>query len=591
MNYTPPIREMQFVLHEVLDAAATLQGAGVDIDRDTIDGVIEGAGDFCARVLAPLNTVGDRDGCRLVGDTVVTPPGFKKAYDQYVAGGWPAVDCDVEHGGGGMPSTVGSAIKEMLASANPSWTLYTSLSAGAYRCLNANASEELKRRYLPQLASGQWTGTMCLTEPHCGTDLGLLTTRAVPAEDGSYRITGAKMFITSGEHDLAENIVHLVLARTPDAPKGTRGISLFVVPKRAVDPDGAVGDRNGVFCDSIENKMGLHGSATCVLRFDNAVGHLVGEVNKGLAAMFVMMNGARLGTGVQALGMNEVANQKALTYARERIQSRAPESMRTPNQAADPIIDQPDVRRMLLTQKSWSGGSRLFLYWLALQVDLRKSSADPSVREYAEDMLSLLTPVAKAFVSDRAVDSASLGMQVHGGAGYIADYGAEQTFRDTRILPIYEGTNGVQSHDLLQRKVLSDGGRRFKQFVEMVSGYAQTLDGRQEMDLFRVALITLAGEIDTLVTDLARWAQDDDCRVGTSAVDFLNLVGYYVLAYFWARAADTVLQLGDQATDFHRQQLAIARFYFDKLLPDTFSLLVRARSDTKILMDDAAIAF
>ena len=328
-----------------------------------------------------------------------------------------------------------------------------------------------------------------------------------------------------------------------------------------------------------------------MLRFDNAVGHLVGEVNKGLAAMFVMMNGARLGTGVQALGMNEVANQKALTYARERIQSRAPESMRSPNQAADPIIDQPDVRRMLLTQKSWSGGSRLFLYWLALQVDLRKSSADPSVREYAEDMLSLLTPVAKAFVSDRAVDSASLGMQVHGGAGYIADYGAEQTFRDTRILPIYEGTNGVQSHDLLQRKVLSDGGRRFKQFVEMVSGYAQTLDGRQEMDLFRVALITLAGEIDTLVTDLARWAQDDDCRVGTSAVDFLNLVGYYVLAYFWARAADTVLQLGDQATDFHRQQLAIARFYFDKLLPDTFSLLVRARSDTRILMDDAAIAF
>ncbi|MDV6279174.1 acyl-CoA dehydrogenase family protein [Rhodococcus jostii] len=582
---------MQFVLHEVLDAAATLQGAGIDIDIDTIDGVIEGAGDFCARVVAPLNTVGDRDGCRLVGDTVVTPPGFKKAYDQYVAGGWPAVDCDVEHGGGGMPSTVGSVIKEMLASANPSWTLYTSLSAGAYRCLNANASEALKRRYLPNLASGKWTGTMCLTEPHCGTDLGLLTTRAVPADDGSYRISGTKMFITSGEHDLAENIVHLVLARTPDSPKGTRGISLFVVPKRTIDSAGTPGDRNGVYCDSIENKMGLHGSATCVLRFDNAVGHLVGEVNKGLAAMFVMMNGARLGTGVQALGMNEVANQKALTYARERIQSRAPESRRTPNQAADPIIDQPDVRRMLLTQKSWSGGSRLFLYWLALQVDLRKSSADPSVREYAEDMLSLLTPVAKAFVSDRAVDSASLGMQVHGGAGYIADYGAEQTFRDTRILPIYEGTNGVQSHDLLQRKVLSDGGRRFKQFVEMVSGYAQTLDGRQEMDLFRVALITLAGEIDTLVTDLARWAQDDDCRVGTSAVDFLNLVGYYVLAYFWARAADTVLQLGDQATDFHRQQLAIARFYFDKLLPDTFSLLVRARSDTRILMDDAAIAF
>lgn len=582
---------MQFVLHEVLDAAATLQGAGIDIDRDTIDGVIEGAGDFCARVVAPLNTVGDREGCRLVGDTVVTPPGFKKAYDQYVAGGWPAVDCDVEHGGGGMPSAVGSVIKEMLASANPSWTLYTSLSAGAYRCLNANASKALKDRYLPHLASGKWTGTMCLTEPHCGTDLGLLTTRAVPAEDGSYRISGTKMFITSGEHDLAENIVHLVLARTPDSPKGTRGISLFVVPKLTIASDGTPGDRNGVYCDSIENKMGLHGSATCVLRFDNAVGHLVGEVDKGLAAMFVMMNGARLGTGVQALGMNEVANQKAMTYARERIQSRAPESLRTPNQAADPIIDQPDVRRMLLTQKAWAGGSRMFLYWLALQADLRGTSADPSVREFAEDMLSLLTPVAKAFVSDRAVDSASLGMQIHGGAGYIADYGAEQTFRDTRILPIYEGTNGVQSHDLLQRKVLGDGGRRFKQFGELVSGYAEALDGRADMDVFRVALLALGGEIETLVTDVTRWAQDDDLRVGTSAVDFLNLVGYYALAYFWARAADTVVQLGDLATDFHRQQFAIARFYFDKLLPDTFSLLVRARSDTAILMDDAAIAF
>ncbi|QSE88019.1 acyl-CoA dehydrogenase family protein (plasmid) [Rhodococcus pseudokoreensis] len=591
MNYTPPIREMQFVLHEVLDAAGTLQGGGIDIDRDTIDGVIEGAGDFCARVLDPINAVGDREGCRLVGDTVVTPPGFKKAYDQYVVGGWPAVDCEVEHGGGGMPSTVGSVIKEMLAASNPSWSLYTSLSAGTYWCLNVNASDALKRRYLPQLASGKWTGTMCLTEPHCGTDLGLLTTRAVPADDGSYLISGTKMFISSGEHDLAENIVHLVLARTPDAPKGTRGISLFAVSKHTVGSDGAVGDRNGVYCDSIESKMGLHGSSTCVLRFENAVGHLVGEVNMGLAAMFVMMNSARLGTGVQALGMNERANQKATAYARERIQSRAPESLRTPNQAADSIIDQPDVRRMLLTQKAWVGGSRLFLYWLALQVDLRKSSSDPAIREYAEDMLSLLTPVAKAFVSDRAVESASLGMQVHGGAGYIIDYGAEQILRDARILPIYEGTNGVQSHDLLQRKVLNDGGRRLKQLLEMVSNYAHTLEGREEMDLFRVALITLAGEIDTLTTDLARWAQDDDLRVGTSAVDFLNLVGYYVFAYFWARAADTVVQLGDQATDLHKQQLAVARYYFDKLLPDTLSLLVRARSDTAILMDDAAIAF
>lgn len=590
MTYTPPIREMQFVLHDVLDATSVLGRAGYDIDRDTIDGVLEGAGEVCSRVIAPLNSSGDRQGCRHDGTTVVTPDGFKQAYAVFVAGGWPAIDCDEQHGGGGMPSTVGSLVKEMLAASNPAWALYTSLSSGAYRCLNANASDELKRRYLPKLASGRWTGTMCLTEPHCGTDLGLLTTRAVPAGDGSYRISGTKIFITSGDHDLAENIVHLVLARTPDAPAGTRGISLFVVSKNEIADDGTIGERNGVYCDAIEFKMGIHGSATCVMRFDNAVGHLVGEIDKGLAAMFVMMNSARLGTGVQALGISEAAHQKSMAYARERVQSRAPESLRQSGRPADPIIDQPDVRRMLLTQKAWVGGGRMFLYWLALHTDLKKTASDPGVRDRADDLLSLLTPVAKAFASDRSVEVASLAMQIHGGAGYITDYGVEQALRDARILPIYEGTNGVQSNDLLARKVIGDKGRRLNILLDLVRSFVQRIDGNEDMKTFRAPLETLGDDIEVLAADLMRWAESDDLRVGTSAVEFLDLIGHYMYAFFWAQAAERVLSSGDEITPLQQQQLAVARFFFDRLLPNTTSMFLRARSSSAVLMDGAAIS-
>lgn len=589
MTYSPPIREMQFALHEVVDATSVLSAAGIEIDAETIDGVLEGAGDFCARVIAPLNASGDRQGCRRDGHTVITPDGFKTAYEKFVAGGWPGVDCDERDGGGGLPSMIGSAIKEMLASANPSWALYTSLSTAAYRCLNANASEDLRERYLPQLAAGRWTGTMCLTEAHCGTDLGMLRTRAVPAEDGSFRLTGTKIFITSGEHDLAENIVHLVLARTPDGPAGTRGISLFAVPKRSVDDDGTVGERNGVFCDAIEEKMGLHGSATCVLRFDNAVGHLVGELNKGLAAMFVMMNSARLGTGLQALGVSELASQMALTYARERLQSRAPRSLQDPAKPADPIINQPDVRRMLLTQAAWTNGGRMLLYWLALHVDVRKKSGDPAARQRADDILSLLTPMAKAFMSDRAVEVASLAMQVHGGAGYVTDYGVEQTLRDARILPIYEGTNGVQAYDLLARKVLADDGRRLTGLLSTVREFTGEAGIHPETKPFRATLAKLCDDVEELSADLAEWSKNDDLRIGTSAADFLELIGYWMVGYFWARAATVVLALADDATPFHHQQLALARFYFDKLLPNTAAIAARARSSTATLMDPAAI--
>ncbi|AEA28850.1 Butyryl-CoA dehydrogenase (plasmid) [Pseudonocardia dioxanivorans CB1190] len=590
MTYHPPFRDMRFALHEVLDTASVLSSAGIEIDRDTIDGVLEGAGEICARVIAPLNGPGDVQGVRRDDEGVHTPDGFQEAYERYVAGGWPSVDADEHHGGGGLPLVVGSLIKEMLASANPSWALYTSLSAGVYRCINANADEELKQAFLPNLASGRWTGTMCLTEPHCGTDLGLLTTRAVPRGDGAYRISGTKIFITSGDHDLTDNIVHLVLARTPDAPAGTRGISLFAVPKRRITDDGEPGPANGVHCDGLESKMGLHGSATCVLRFDDAVGHLVGEESRGLAAMFVMMNGARLGTGVMALGVAETAGQAALAFSRERLQSRAPGSLHDPAQPADPIIDQPDVRRMLLTQQAWVGGSRLFLYWLSLQTDLRREATDLGVRVQADDLLSLLTPVAKAFVSDRAVEVSSLAMQVLGGAGYITDNGVEQSLRDARILPIYEGTNGVQAHDLLARKVIGDGGRRMKQLLEMVSQFTDRIAGTPELAPFGTALSTLTEQIRELNTELIAGAEQDELRVGTSAVDYLDLVGHYLIAWFWAQAAETVVTLGDAATAYHERQLALAHFYIDKMLPTTAALVLRARSSTAVLMNPAAIA-
>ncbi len=592
MTYTPPLREMRFVLHEVLNVASELSANGIEVDEQTINGVIEGAGDFYARVTAPLNESGDKEGCRHVDGAVITPAGFKEAYDEYIAAGWTAVDSDEKDGGGGLPTLVGTvAMREMASAANASWTLFSSLTASAYKCLNRNATDEINKVYLPKLAAGQWSGTMCLTESDAGTDLGLLSTEAVPTDTGSYRLTGTKIFITSGEHDFVENIVHLVLARLPDAPAGTRGISLFVVPKMVVGADGEItGERNGVYCDSIEEKMGLHGSSTCVIRFDQAEGQLVGELNKGLMAMFVMMNAARLGTGVQALGLTELARQKSTAYARERLQSRAPKSLRNPDLVADPIINQPDVRRMLLTQHAWASGGRLFLYWLGMHNDLRMKATDPDVRQRSEDLMALLTPVAKSFASDKAVECASLAMQVLGGAGYITDYGVEQIARDARILPIYEGTNGVQGNDLLHRKVIADQGRSLTMLLDMVREFTDGVEGRAEMAIYRTALADLSDQVETLAGELTQAAATDDRRIGASGVDFLNLVGYYVYAYFWARAADVALKLGDDASPSHKRTIAHAAFYFDKLLPETVSLVLRAKASTDILMDEDAIA-
>jgi len=568
--YTAPQRDMQFALYEVLDVEGELgrRAGGAAIDRETLDQILEGADRLCHGVLAPLNASGDREGCRLEGHEVRTPAGFGQAYRAYTEGGWPGLCASEEHGGQGLPTVASAIVGEMLGGSNISFALYPRLSEGAYRCIRANATAELQAVYGPKLASGEWTGTMCLTEAQAGTDLGLLRTRAVPDGEGAYRITGGKIFISSGEHDLASNIVHMVLARLPDAPAGTRGISLFLVPKFLPDAAGRPGERNGVYCDAIEHKLGLHANATCVLRFEEAKGYLVGEADKGLAAMFVMMNSARLGTGAQALGLNETALQKSLAYAAERLQSRAPGQEKAVTRA-DPILLQPDVRRMLLTQQAWAQGARMFLYWLALQIDAEQHAELAADRERAGGLLSLLTPVAKAFVSDNAVESVNLAMQVHGGSGYIVESGIEQTLRDVRILPIYEGTNGVQAHDLLARKVLADQGGRLGQLLALARAQADAVEAVDGGAEFGRPLRELAGCIEDAVPRLASLAAGDPAQIGASASDFLRIVGHLVYGYFWSRAAQAALTRLPAADPLRAEKLATARFYFEHLFPET----------------------
>jgi len=572
--YTAPQRDMQFALHDVLDVEAELaqRAPTVGIDRDTLDQIIVGADRLCHGVIAPLNASGDRAGCTLANGAVRTPTGFADAYQAYAEGGWPGLCASPKHGGQGLPTIASAIIGEMLGGSNISFALYPRLSESAYRCIRAHASADLQAIYAPKLANGQWTGTMCLTEAHAGTDLGLLRTRAEPDADGAYRLHGSKIFISSGEHDLASNIIHLVLARLPDAPPGTRGLSLFLVPKFLPDINGEAGECNGVHCDAIEHKLGLRANATCTLRFDNAQGHLIGSPHKGLAAMFVMMNSARLGTGSQALGLTEFALQKSLAYAAERLQSRAPGRQRSGVATgidADPILLQPDVRRMLLTQQAWAQGGRLFLYWLALQIDMSQHAVCADERERAGELLSLLTPIAKAFVSDNALESVNLAVQVHGGSGYIVESGIEQTLRDVRILPIYEGTNGVQAHDLLARKVLSDQGARLNLLLNMARAQAQATEAIEGGVGLGAPLAELADSIEQAVPRLATMAHADPAQIGASGSDFLRLIGHLAYGYCWSRAAQTALMRLGKDDPLRAEKLATARFYFDHLFAAT----------------------
>lgn len=585
-SYVPPLRDIQFVMHELLNTEATLQQlpAHAELDVDTINAIVEEAGKFSSQVIFPLNHTGDQEGCTLNGSVVTTPKGYKEAYKQYIDAGWPALSCDPEYGGQGLPISVNNALYETLNSANLAWTMYPGLSHGAYECLHAHGSDELKAAYLPKLVSGEWTGTMCLTEPHCGTDLGILRTKAVPNADGSYAITGTKIFISSGEHDMADNIIHLVLARLPEAPKGTKGISLFIVPKFLPNADGSLGARNPVSCGALEHKMGIHSNATAVINLDGATGWLVGEPNKGLQAMFVMMNAARLGVGMQGLGLTEISYQNARTYAKERLQMRALTGAKNPEKEADPILVHPDVRRMLLTQRAYAEGARAFTYWIALEIDKELSHPDEAVRQAAADNVALLTPIIKAFLTDNAFECTNHGVQVFGGHGFIAENGMEQYVRDARITQLYEGTNGVQALDLLGRKVLGDMGAKLRAFGAIVQKFVEDNGVDPKMQEFINPLADIGDKVQKLTMEIGMKAMQNQDEVGAASVPYQRVVGHMVFSYFWARMAKIALEKQEQ-DDFYKAKLATARFYFAKLLPETAGYIRQARAGVACLQE------
>ena len=572
-DYKAPLRDMRFLMDEVFDYPATYAAIGaVDATPDLVGAILEEGAKFCEQVLAPLNRSGDEEGAVWKDGVVTTPKGFKEAFAQYVEGGWNGLSADPAYGGQGLPTSLAMAISEMVASANTSWGMYPGLTHGAMSAIHAHGSEEQKQTYLTKLTEGRWTGTMCLTEPHCGTDLGIIKTRAVPQADGSYAITGTKIFISAGEHDMSENIVHLVLAKLPDAPAGTKGISLFIVPKFNVGADGEAAERNGVSCGSIEHKMGIKASATCVMNFDSAKGFLIGELNKGLNCMFTMMNHARLGTGMQGLCNGEASYQGALRYANDRLQMRSLTGPKAPEKPADPIIVHPDVRRMLLTMKSLNEGSRALGYFTAQLLDIAHRSPDEAQREEAEGLLAFLTPICKAFMTEAGLEATSLGMQVFGGHGYIREWGMEQLMRDARIAPIYEGTNGIQALDLLGRKVLGSQGKLLRGFTKRVH---KLCEANAEHPTFKAKVAQLAklnqqwGE---MVQQIGMAAMKNPDEVGAASVDYLMYSGYVALAYFWlqmALVAERKLAEGSSEKAFYESKLMTCDFYFKRILPRT----------------------
>ncbi|MDR0214463.1 MAG: acyl-CoA dehydrogenase C-terminal domain-containing protein [Comamonas sp.] len=596
-SYNPPLRDMQFLMHEVFKVTESYQQMPkhADVDVDTINAVLEEAGKFAANVTFPLNISGDAEGCTLDKSTheVTTPKGFKEAYAQFVEGGWPALSCDPEYGGQGLPMALNSALYEMLNSANQAWTMYPGLSHGAYEALHAYGTPEQKKTYLGKLTSGEWTGTMCLTEPHCGTDLGLLRTKAEPQADGTYKITGNKIFISAGEHDFTDNIVHLVLARLPDAPVGSKGISLFVVPKFHVNADGSLGERNPIFCGALEHKMGIHGNATAQINIDGAIGTLVGEPNKGLQAMFVMMNAARLGVGNQSLGLTEVAFQNALAYAKDRLQMRSLSGTKAKDKPADPIIVHPDVRRMLMTAKAYAEGGRALSTFSALLIDTELNHPDEKVRKDSADLVALLTPIVKAFITDNGWISTTACQQVYGGHGFITEWGMEQFVRDNRINMIYEGTNGVQALDLLGRKILGNQGATLKKFGKLIAKLVEEEGVNEKMSEFITPIATLGDQMTKFTTEIGFKGMQNPDEVGSASVDYLRVAGHLVFGYLFARMAQVSLrEIGNGNSDpFYLAKLQTARFYFAKLFPETASLMRTARAGSKSLMDtDAALA-
>jgi alkylation response protein AidB-like acyl-CoA dehydrogenase len=593
--YNPPLRDMQFVMHEVLKVTDDYQSMPqyADADKDTINAVIEEAGKFASQVTFPLNISGDTEGCKLDKTTheVTTPKGFKEAFAKYVEGGWPALSCDPAYGGQGLPLVVNQCLYEMLNSANQAWTMYPGLTHGAHAALHTHGTDEQKKLYLGKMTSGEWTGTMCLTEPHCGTDLGLMRTKAEPQPDGTYKITGNKIFISAGEHDMTSNIVHLVLARLPDAPPGIKGVSLFIVPKFLVKADGSVGARNGIYCGGLEHKMGIHGNSTAQMVLDGAVGTMVGQPNKGMQGMFVMMNAARLGVGNQSLGLTEVAYQNALAYAKDRIQMRSLSGPKAKDKPADPIIVHPDVRKMLLTAKAYAEGGRALATFCAVLLDKEHNHADEKVRKDSGEMLSLLTPIVKAFLTDNGHIATNMCMQVFGGHGFIKEWGMEQYVRDNRINMIYEGTNTIQSLDLLGRKVLGNNGATLQKFGKLIGALVEEEGVNEKMAEFITPIAMLGEQMTKFTTELGFKGFQNPDEIGAAAVDYLRVAGHLVFGYFWARMAQTALrEIANGNTDpFYLAKVQTARFYFAKLFPETVSLMRTARAGSKVLMDTDAV--
>jgi alkylation response protein AidB-like acyl-CoA dehydrogenase len=587
--YQAPLRDQQFILNELLNIYQQPELTGFDdFDPELVDAILQGVADFATDIMLPLNGSGDRQGCRLEAGKVITPDGFKQAYQQYVENGWATLTCDPKYGGQGLPEVIGSFATEMKTATNMAFAMYPGLTHGAYSAIHTHGSDALKQKYLEKLVSGEWTGTMNLTESHAGTDLALLRTKAIPTAQGIFAISGEKIFISSGDHDLAENIIHLVLARLPDAPEGVKGISLFAVPKYLIDDNGSLGELNQLCAASLEHKMGIHGNSTCVMNFDGALGELVGEPHQGLKAMFTMMNQARLGVGIQGLGVSDIAYQNALAYAKERIQGRALSGPKAPTQAADPILVHGDVRRMLLSQKSFNEGARALMGQQALWLDQVERHTDPDKAKQAQALAALFTPIVKGFVTDQGFKACVDAQQVLGGHGYINEWGMEQYVRDIRIAMIYEGTNGVQALDLVGRKLLSDKGQAMGLWAEQVKSFIIDQQSNSAMAPYLSGLMTATAELEKATAYIVKQASTHPDRLGAASMAYMQLFGITALAWMWARMAQlalSALEEDPKEPQFYQGKLETATFYMSYWVSQTLSLRLQIESSSSHIVD------
>ena len=585
-EYAAPLKDMKFVLNDVLQISkySNLPGFS-DASEDIIEAILEEGGKLASNVLHPINQSGDKEGCTRHDDgSVTTPKGFKEAYAAYREGGWQGISFDPEYGGQGLPYILGIAISEMMSAANMAFGMYPGLARGAADAIYAHGTDEQKQKYLPNMISGEWGGTMNLTEPHCGTDLGLLRTKATPQDDGSYKITGTKIFISAGEQDLTGNIIHLVLARIDGAPEGVKGISLFIVPKFHINDDGSLGDRNGASCGSIEEKMGIHANSTCVMNYDDATGYLLGEEHKGLKAMFTMMNEARLGVGLQGMAISEVSYQNGAAYAKDRLQGRALTGPANPDQPADPLLVHPDVRRMLMDQRAFTEGARAWMYWTALHGDLHNKSEDEATRQKADDYMGLMTPILKSYLTDKGYAHATNAQQVLGGHGYIQEWGMEQFVRDARIAMIYEGANGIQALDLVGRKLMKDGGRAWQSYFAEIDEFIGDNDGNEELKPFLEGLATAK----TRTLDATQWlganAMQNFNHAGAGSADYLNLFALTCLSFAWAQMAKAALESDNKDDEFYKNKLITGRYFLERILPDTSAHLEKVKAGADAVM-------